>query len=371
MAKNSLNDYSITAALNTDIAGTNIDVNCAPQDVGVYMRTQMAQLAYCVQGTAGLYPATWRVGTLNADVSNVTTANVTGTLTAGTFAAGALTPTSLAVTNNATIGGTLSVTGATSLGAATVTSLTATVGMSVTGASGLTVSNNVQINGAANVAGALGVGGTLNVSAVSVFGAGGLTVSGNEIVNGAMAINGAGTALTLSSGALVVNGSTSSGAVSGWYVAPSGQGPASFGNLASSILATGNMVSAGFFANSDARVKSDIATISPADGEEAIRLWRPVTYLKAGRHEAGFIAQEMALAGYKQYVGLTPNDAIEEYVDAQGNVFPAGFELNLNYSNCIAFLTACSQSLMNKNETLTTALQSALARIEVLEGKLA
>lgn len=63
---NSLNDYSVTPSDNTNIGGTNIQIGCAPQDVGVFMRTLMAQLAYAVQGTGGAVPVTWHVGTLVA-----------------------------------------------------------------------------------------------------------------------------------------------------------------------------------------------------------------------------------------------------------------------------------------------------------------
>lgn len=64
MTKTSLNDWSTTPALNTDIAGTDIDVGCAPQDVGVFMRTIMAQIAYAVQGSGGTIPAEWHVDRL-------------------------------------------------------------------------------------------------------------------------------------------------------------------------------------------------------------------------------------------------------------------------------------------------------------------
>lgn len=371
MTNSSMNDWSITPNLNADIAGTSIAVNCAPQNIGVFARTVLSQVAYAVQGTPGLYPTTWRVGTLNADVSNVTTANVTGTLTAGTFAAGALAPTSLAVTNNATIGGTLAVTGAVTLSSTLGVSGTANISGAVTTGSTVSVGTNLTVNGTTALLGNVSTTGTLSTSSTVNVGTN-LQVSGNAAVANVMSISGSGaSALFLPNGGINVAGQSSSGAVSGWWLNSSGAGPAPLPNLAVGIQATYNMLAAGFYAQSDARLKDDVATISPSDGEEAVRLWRPVTYLKQGRHEAGFIAQEMALAGYDQYVGLTPNDAIEEYVDARGNVFPAGFELNLNYNNCIAYHNACLQSLMNKNETLTTALQSALARIEVLEGKLA
>lgn len=73
MSKDSLNDWSTTAASNTDIAGTNIGVGCPPQDVGVFMRTIMAQIAYAVQGTGGTKPNSWHIanpGTVTTQVVN-------------------------------------------------------------------------------------------------------------------------------------------------------------------------------------------------------------------------------------------------------------------------------------------------------------
>jgi hypothetical protein len=86
MAKNSLNDYSTTPSNNTDIAGTNINVNCPPSDVGIYMRTQMAQLADVIAGNVTL--DAWYVADLY-----VTTLHLT------TFA-----PTNLAPTGYVTVG---------------------------------------------------------------------------------------------------------------------------------------------------------------------------------------------------------------------------------------------------------------------------
>ncbi len=84
MAKNSLNDWSATPAANTDIAGTNINVGCAPQDVGVFMRTCMAQIAACVQGT-GTALATWYATLLSCTTLDATTLNVSGVATVGSL----------------------------------------------------------------------------------------------------------------------------------------------------------------------------------------------------------------------------------------------------------------------------------------------
>ncbi len=79
MANNSFADYSTTPALNTDIAGTDIGVGCPPADVGTYMRTLLAQIAYNVQGTPGLFTPDWYVGTLHASSANLSVDGTTGT----------------------------------------------------------------------------------------------------------------------------------------------------------------------------------------------------------------------------------------------------------------------------------------------------
>jgi hypothetical protein len=102
MAVNSLNDYSTTVANNLDIAGTSIAVGCAPADVGVFMRTVMAQIAYAVQGSGGTIPATWNVGTLNATTVTTTNFSVT-TFTPTNINTVTLTATGL-ITPSSTVG---------------------------------------------------------------------------------------------------------------------------------------------------------------------------------------------------------------------------------------------------------------------------
>lgn len=98
MTTDSINDWSTTPSLNTNIAGVNIDVGCPPADVGQFMRISMAQVAYAVQGSGGTIPATWHVGTLTATTANVTNLSIANftptTITAsGSIAASQFIPT--------------------------------------------------------------------------------------------------------------------------------------------------------------------------------------------------------------------------------------------------------------------------------------
>lgn len=101
MANNSFNDYSTTPALNSDIAGTSIAVGCPPADIGVYARTLLAQIAYNVQGTPGLFAATWHVGALIADSATITTFSATTFTATNLITAGSVTATSFIPTGAA------------------------------------------------------------------------------------------------------------------------------------------------------------------------------------------------------------------------------------------------------------------------------
>jgi hypothetical protein len=125
MTTDSLNDYSTTPALNTNIAGTSIAVGCPPADVGTYMRTAMAQLAYAVQGSGGTIPATWHADLLYGALKGTTTNDSAAAGNVGEF-----------------VSSTVLVGGAVALAASTATNITS---ISLT-AGDWDVSGNVAIN---------------------------------------------------------------------------------------------------------------------------------------------------------------------------------------------------------------------------------
>lgn len=134
MTNSSMNDWSTTPALNTDIFGTDIDVGCAPQDVGVFMRSVLAQIAYAVQGTGGPIPATWHVGTLTATTISATTISAP---------AGNLSLASLTTSGNVSVGAQLNVAGDIAQGGVTLPQFRA--GISATDGSGTVTVNFAAI----------------------------------------------------------------------------------------------------------------------------------------------------------------------------------------------------------------------------------
>lgn len=214
----------------------------------------------------------------------------------------------------------------------------------------LNVGANLQVVGDAVVDGTLDVTSTF-IAHANAF------IDGAINIGGDVAILGAGTALQVPNGLAQFNIIQTTGAQasaqSGWIYNSSGGGAASgtfnFGIEVNSY----NCVAAGYFAVSDARLKSDIETIPAKDGEEFVRKARPVTYVKGGNPEAGLIAQEQVKAGYGKYIATMPHDGLPETIDEDGFVSKANLELSMNYDNALAFTIA--------------ALKSALSRIEALE----
>ncbi|NQT91946.1 MAG: hypothetical protein HQ559_04225, partial [Lentisphaerae bacterium] len=120
-------------------------------------------------------------------------------------AQGASAPSSLAVSGNATVGGTLDVTGASTLGALTTTGTTTLGGTTVA------VTNNQTVGGTLGVTGAGTVGGTLGVTGESSLSGGLDTLKDGSVASSTDVTNGQAVAL---SGLMF--GVTGVGAANGW-----------------------------------------------------------------------------------------------------------------------------------------------------------
>lgn len=185
----------------------------------------------------------------------------------------------------------------------------------------------------------------------------------NGVLNGLTVYNdvallGAGTALAVPNGLILGNILQSSGSetssVGGWSYNSSGPSAES-GSVGFAIIAGGsNMLAVSFFAVSDERVKSEIQLLTREQAEDFIAKARPVTYIKNGFPEAGFLAQDQIKAGYGQYVGAFKHEGLAETTDADGLTSNADVELNLNYSNYTAYLTAALKATMDRVAALET-----------------
>ena len=171
-----------TGVLN--VTGNTTLVNASLVNVGVTGNSYLTNVSVNVLTVAG-----------RSTLQNVSSTNlgVTGTTTLATTTTGGLTASSLSVTGNESVTGTLAVTGQTTLGNTSTTGLTST---------GLTVNGNETVTGTLGVTGqtTLGITGTGALTAASIY------VSGNETVAGTLGVTGATTLGVTGTGALTVTG---------------------------------------------------------------------------------------------------------------------------------------------------------------------
>ena len=165
MAKNTLNDYNATAALNTDVGGTSIAEGCSPANLNNAIREVMSDIAAVRDGTTSL--TNWYMQS----------ANISGTATIGTLVVTTFSPTSLSLSGNLSVGGNttntgnLTVSGNTSLVAVTATgtvvggvfiptdSTAPTNGLYLAAANSPAISSNSTERARFNASGALGIAG--------------------------------------------------------------------------------------------------------------------------------------------------------------------------------------------------------------------
>lgn len=171
MAKDTLNDYSATAALNTDVGGISIAEGCSPANINNAIREVMSDIAAVRAGTTSL--TAWYM--VDATISGTATI---GTLNVTTFSPANLSLTGdLAVGDDATVTGDLAVSGGTTVatlsasGAVTTAgSVTATVfiptsssaptnGLYLAAANSPAISSNTTERVRFNASGALGIAG--------------------------------------------------------------------------------------------------------------------------------------------------------------------------------------------------------------------
>jgi hypothetical protein len=250
-----------------------------------------------------------------------------------------------------------------------------TYGYQVDGSGNVTVPSaaaNINTSGTLAVAGAAAFGSTLSAGNSTL---GNITSSGTLTVAGATALN---STVTIGlSGGLVLpfkvnalkttaNNAGISFTTNGMVINLSNSGIAnfqfqdalqaytwSFGNSGVPMTLTGggNLAIQGTLSQgSDRRIKSDIRTIGPHEGQAWLTMSRPVAYTINGQPSAGFIAQEQIAAGFGDVYYLTDNPDLK--ADAES---PEGKQWVGDTNSRIAYLTA--------------ALKAAMERIVALEGK--
>jgi hypothetical protein len=147
---------------------------------------------------------------------------------------------------------------------------------------------------------------------------------------------------------------------SGWFYGPSGAG-GSAGLAAQYGFSSGEgyVQGLGFYATSDARLKTNLVPLTPDQGREFIEKVDPhfFDWEATGEHDTGYIAQHLIKAGYPNLVASIPNPRLEEHVDEDGLTSVEGIQLTAKYQAMQAYYHA--------------ALRDCFARIAALEAMMA
>ena len=123
---------------------------------------------------------------------------------------------------------------------------------------------------------------------------------------------------------------------------------------------------------SDYRIKENISIIENADADEFIDNIVPVRFnykTEPDRMNFGYIAQDVAKRNIKEIITESYDSSIEEHVDEDGFVSPAGTRFGVVTGNIIPLLHMKVKSLSTENKQLQKQLQILMDRVSQLEFK--
>jgi hypothetical protein len=133
-----------------------------------------------------------------------------------------------------------------------------------------------------------------------------------------------------------------------------------------------DVASNAFISYSDVRIKTNINTIRPDTAIDFINKCTPVLYnLKSNLDsiEFGYIAQDLFKNGFPNLVQLVPDDSLEEYVDEDGFVSPAGQKMTISYTKIIPLLAVTIKDLYNENSTQKNTIDTLVTENNELKTK--
>jgi hypothetical protein len=145
------------------------------------------------------------------------------------------------------------------------------------------------------------------------------------------------------------------------YLNAGGAGVTGGGTWNISLTAAQTITANQFIATSDRRLKTDIEDIEEVDAVRFVKEVAPKHYLKEGRPEFGFIAQDVwkALDGRGQeIVAVTPREGMEETIDDDGFRSAADVVLNVSHNQIIPIHAATLRNLLARVEALEAQLEA-------------
>jgi hypothetical protein len=130
--------------------------------------------------------------------------------------------------------------------------------------------------------------------------------------------------------------------------------------ISASIQASDAIAGASIYSVSDVRLKTNISTLP--DGLAFVNTVNPVqfTWKDSNQQDTGFIAQDLLSKGFGHLVSEIQDGAMQEYVDADGNVSPAGSRFIVKYDSVVPILCKA----IKEQQTLIIQLEARVAALE-------
>jgi hypothetical protein len=193
-----------------------------------------------------------------------------------------------------------------------------------------------------------------------------MSINGSGVVMGGGSQNG-----YLSVGSTV--NFTTSAAYGYIYSGGAGTYPGGTQTMAVAIYTTtsGRIISGEIDAFSDVRLKNIMNEISYEDSRKLVLDIVPVNYTwKTGDDrglKAGFIAQDVVRSGHSHLVGLVPNENMQEHIDMDGFLSPAGHQFVLAYEQIIPYHNKVLAQNITEIDMLKQEIEALKQKIEKLQ----
>lgn len=123
---------------------------------------------------------------------------------------------------------------------------------------------------------------------------------------------------------------------------------------------------------SDRRTKNNINELSDEFCTSFVEKTKPVSFHWNEGDSAksfGYIAQDLIRAGFTDLVNLAKDDHIQEEIDDDGFINPAGVKFTVSYQHIIPILAKNQQRLMKENEELKAKLDAILNLLNKKENE--
>ena len=172
---------------------------------------------------------------------------------------------------------------------------------------------------------------------------------------------------------LHVNATRNVGGIGYGYVNRSGRTGTntSHNDVPYSIYAEGRILAPEFNAFSDARLKTNIEPLTTEEAFRFVAMVEAVQYNWIDSEDSGtkfgFLAQDVAKAGFADLVGHTIDPEMREITDDSGFTSPDGFRLSLNYEQITPLLVVAMKELINENAEKDSRIADLEARLAALE----